>query len=68
MPISQFVKWKQKTVLGASLEVTTPTGQYDPTKLVNFSPQYFSSKCVRLKTLPASAPDLKLITRSKPGS
>ena len=36
MPVSQFIKWKQKTVLGASLKVMTPTGQYDPTKLVNW--------------------------------
>jgi hypothetical protein len=36
MPISQFVKWKQKTVLGASLKVIAPTGQYDPKKLINW--------------------------------
>jgi Putative MetA-pathway of phenol degradation len=36
MPISQFVKWKQKVVLGASLKVLAPTGQYDPTKLINW--------------------------------
>lgn len=36
MPISQFMKWSQKTVLGASLKVVAPTGQYDPTKLVNW--------------------------------
>jgi len=36
MPISQFVKWKQKVVLGASLRVIPPTGQYDSTKLVNW--------------------------------
>jgi len=36
MPMSQFVKWKQKTVLGASLKVITPTGQYDPTKVINW--------------------------------
>lgn len=36
IPVSQFVKWKQKNVLGVSLKVTSPTGQYDPTKLVNW--------------------------------
>jgi len=36
MPISQFMKWKQKTVLGASLRVVAPTGQYDPTKLISW--------------------------------
>src|SRR5246500_4592345 len=35
MPISQFAKWKQTVVLGVSLKVITPTGQYDPTKLIN---------------------------------
>jgi hypothetical protein len=36
MPISQFAKWKQTVVLGVSLKVITPTGQYDPTKLINW--------------------------------
>jgi hypothetical protein len=36
MPLSEFVKWKQKTVLGASLKVITPTGQYGPTNLINW--------------------------------
>ena len=36
MPISQFAKWKQTVVLGASLKVIAPTGQYDPTKLINW--------------------------------
>jgi outer membrane putative beta-barrel porin/alpha-amylase len=36
MPVSQFVKWKQKTLLGASLKVITPTGQYDPAKGINW--------------------------------
>jgi hypothetical protein len=32
----EFMKWKQKTLLGVSLKVIAPTGQYDPTKLVNW--------------------------------
>ncbi|MGC1448870.1 MAG: transporter [Candidatus Sulfotelmatobacter sp.] len=36
MPFSQFVKWKQKSVLGASLKVIFPTGQYDPAKVINW--------------------------------
>jgi len=32
----QFVKWKQKTIIGASLKIVAPTGQYDPTKIVNW--------------------------------
>jgi hypothetical protein len=36
MPPQKFVKWKQKMLLGASLKVIAPTGQYDPTKLINW--------------------------------
>ena len=36
MNLKQFMKWKQKIILGASLRVVAPTGQYDPTKLVNW--------------------------------
>jgi hypothetical protein len=36
MALPQFVKWKQKTLLGVSLIVVAPTGQYDPTHLVNW--------------------------------
>jgi hypothetical protein len=36
MPVSQFVRWKQKTLFGVSLKVVLPTGQYDPGKLVNW--------------------------------
>lgn len=36
MPIEKFAKWKQKTLLGASVKVVAPTGQYNPTKLVNW--------------------------------
>ena len=35
MKVPQFLKWKQKTLLGVSLLVQVPTGQYDPTKLIN---------------------------------
>ena len=31
-----FVKWKQKMILGASLKIIAPTGQYDGTKLINW--------------------------------
>jgi len=36
MPPKEFAKWKQKRLLGVSLKVIAPTGQYDPTKLVNW--------------------------------
>lgn len=36
MGVKDFVKWKQKVLLGASLRIVAPTGQYDPTKLINW--------------------------------
>jgi len=36
MSAPEFVKWKQKALLGASLTVIAPTGQYDPPHLVNW--------------------------------
>jgi hypothetical protein len=36
MPVGEFVKWRQKMLLGVSLKVVAPTGQYDPTKLINW--------------------------------
>jgi hypothetical protein len=32
----EFARWKQKTLLGASVKIIAPTGQYDPVKLVNW--------------------------------
>ena len=37
MELPEYHKWKQKTLIGVSLRVVAPTGQYDPTKLVNWS-------------------------------
>jgi hypothetical protein len=36
MSLPRFAKWKQTTLLGVSLKVIAPTGQYDPSKLVNW--------------------------------
>jgi hypothetical protein len=36
MQSQQFAKWRQKRILGASLKVIAPTGQYSPTKLINW--------------------------------
>jgi hypothetical protein len=36
MPVQKFAKWQQKMLLGVSLKVVAPTGQYDPTKLINW--------------------------------
>jgi hypothetical protein len=40
----EFVKWRQKTLLGVSLKVLAPTGQYDPTKLINWGTNRWSFK------------------------
>jgi hypothetical protein len=37
-------KWRQKTLLGVSLKVVAPTGQYDPTKLVNLGSNRWTFK------------------------
>ena len=44
MPVQNFMKWKQKTLLGASLKVVAPTGQYDPTKLINWGSNRWAFK------------------------
>jgi hypothetical protein len=44
MPVQQFVKWKQKVLLGAGLKIIVPTGQYDPTKLINWGTNRWSFK------------------------
>src|SRR5215469_1050474 len=36
MPTQDFAHWKQKNLLGVSLKVIAPTGQYNGTKLVNW--------------------------------
>ena len=35
MNVSDFVKWRQKTIIGASFKVVPLAGQYDSTKLIN---------------------------------
>jgi hypothetical protein len=36
MPIGEFLKWRQRVLIGASLKIVAPTGQYDPARLINF--------------------------------
>ncbi len=36
LPLREFAKWRQKVLLGASVKIIAPTGQYDPTKIVNW--------------------------------
>jgi cytochrome P450 len=35
MTVKEFRAWKQKTIVGVSLKLIAPTGQYDPTVLIN---------------------------------
>jgi len=35
MSAREYQSWRQKVILGLSLKVVAPTGQYDPTKLIN---------------------------------
>ncbi len=40
----QFLNWHQTLLLGVSLKVIAPTGQYDPTKLINWGTNRWSFK------------------------
>jgi outer membrane putative beta-barrel porin/alpha-amylase len=44
MDVQDFLKWRQKTLVGVSLKVVPPTGQYDPTKLINFGANRWAFK------------------------
>ena len=44
LPLSGFKDYKQNFVMGASLQVYLPVGQYDPTKAVNLGTNRFSFK------------------------
>jgi len=41
---ADFRKWRQKRLLGASLRMVAPTGQYDSTKLINWGSNRWSFK------------------------
>jgi hypothetical protein len=44
MAIGEFRQWEQKTLLGVSLKILAPTGQYDPNKLVNWGANRWAFK------------------------
>jgi len=44
MSLPEMRTWRQKTLLGVSLKVVLPTGQYDPTKLINLGANRWAFK------------------------
>jgi Putative MetA-pathway of phenol degradation len=44
MDAREMSKWRQKLLIGVSLKVVAPTGQYDPTKLVNYGANRWAFK------------------------
>ncbi len=44
MDIQEYSKWRQKTIVGVSLKLVPPTGQYDPTKLINYGSNRWAFK------------------------
>jgi hypothetical protein len=62
LPLKEFARYRQDLIVGASLRVTVPVGQYDDTKLVNlgtnrwsFKPEVGVSKALGAWTLEATA-------------
>jgi hypothetical protein len=44
MTLPEMRQWQQKTLLGISLKVVAPTGQYDPTRLINLGANRWAFK------------------------
>jgi hypothetical protein len=44
MTLGEFRQWQQRLLLGFSIKVVAPTGQYDPTKLINLGSNRWSFK------------------------
>src|SRR5262249_1021810 len=44
MRLKEFVDWREKTTLGMSLTVVTPTGQYDAARLINSGSNRWAAK------------------------
>jgi len=44
LSLKEFAGYRQNLVLGASLQLSVPTGQYDPSKLINIGTNRWSAK------------------------
>jgi hypothetical protein len=44
MSVQEYLKWKQKTIIGVSIKLVPPMGQYDPTKLINYGTNRWALK------------------------
>lgn len=44
MDAREMSKWRQKLLIGVSLKVVAPTGQYDPAKLINYGANRWAFK------------------------
>jgi hypothetical protein len=44
MPLEGFLNWRQKMLIGTSLKIVAPSGQYDPTKLINLGANRWAFK------------------------
>jgi hypothetical protein len=44
LPLEDFRNWHQKMLIGTSLKIVAPTGQYDPTKLINWGTNRWAFK------------------------
>jgi hypothetical protein len=44
MNVAEYMKWRQRTIVGISLRLVPKTGQYDPTKLINFGANRWAFK------------------------
>jgi outer membrane putative beta-barrel porin/alpha-amylase len=44
MDLKDFVKWRQKTLVGVSIRMVAPTGQYDPIRLINYGANRWAFK------------------------
>jgi hypothetical protein len=44
MNVQEYAKWRQKTIIGVSIKLVPPTGQYDPAKLINYGSNRWAIK------------------------